>query len=206
MGVMSRTNLAENSWGRRLCALRGTRFYQIFFVRAPQRKTSIVWYWTSGIFALLAGSWGIHALNPVADLEQMSVATGRVDRVSQAARTSCGDRLYLQLPDDSVKKYHVCLDEEEEEAILDQEVTVWSQREISIYGMRDYINQIQLGNQLIKDYQPIKANREWLRDHVDFWVIGTFIILALLPLFRVWWVNRKPVLDESIELDNQQGE
>lgn len=203
---MNRKNLTENRWDRLLSSLRGTGFYQIFFVRALQRRTSIVWYWTSAILALLAGAWGIHAMNPVLALEQMSVATGRVERVSQAARTSCGDKLYLRLPDDRVKKYHLCVDEEEGQAILGQEVTVWSQREISIYGMVDYIGQIKKGNQLIKDYQPIKANREWLRDHVDSWVIGTFITLALLPLFRVWWINRKPALDDSIKPDNQQGE
>ena len=190
---MNSRNQPENRWSRLLCSLRGTRFYRIFFVRALQRRTTIVWYWTSAIFALLAGAWGINAMNPVVDLEQMNVATGRVERVSQAARTSCGDKLYLRLPDNGVKKYHVCLDEEEEQAILGREVMVWSQREISIYGMRDYIYQIQKGNHLVKDYRPIKTNREWTRDNVDFWVIGTFIILALLPLFRVWWVNRKPL-------------
>lgn len=175
--------------GRFKTWLRSTYIHRVFVQRAFRRRSAKVLYVASGIFALCATGWFIQSLNPVLDLEQMDVATGVVEKVGQARRTSCGDKLYLRVGEQQ-KKYEGCLDEAQAQAIQGREVTVWSQRNISIYGRVDYINQIQIGDQLVKDYRQIKPNREKAQSNNPL-VIGTFIFLAVLPLLIIWWINRK---------------
>lgn len=184
-------------WKRVSAAVRGTHLYQVFVVRAMRRRTSVAWYLISGWFAIMALTWGIEAMNPVLDLDQMGVASGVVEKVGDVKRGCC-DKLYLRTNDGELKKYDWTIYTEEVESLIGKKVTVWSQRNISVFGPSDYIYQIKLDNHFVKDYREIKVHRENARDG-DPWIFGMLSTLALFPLLRIWWVNRKYMFEDRVK-------
>lgn len=191
-----RMNDRSRGYGKRVsAAVRDTHLYQVFVVRAMRRRTSVAWYLISAWFAIMALTWGIEAMNPVLDLDQMDMASGVVEKVGDVKRGCC-DKLYLRTNDGELKKYDWTIYTEEQENLAGSNVKVWSQRQISIFGMRDVIYQVQSGNQYVVDYKNIKPNRKKGKDQYDPWVVGILGSIAVFPLLRVWWVNRKSELND----------
>lgn len=187
-----RMNDRSRGFGKRVsAAVRDTHLYQVFVVRAMRRRTSVAWYLISAWFAIMALTWGIEAMNPVLDLDQMDTASGVVEKVGDVKRGCC-DKLYLRTNDGELKKYDWTIYTEEEEGLTGKKVTVWSQRNISVFGPSDYIYQIKLDDNFVKDYREIKVHRKNARND-DPWIFSMLLALALLPLLRIWWVNRKHV-------------
>lgn len=163
----------------RVCA---TWAYDIFF-RRPRRRAAGRWLQ----FILLISSavcygLGVVYIQPVLELDQMTKTTGVVERIT--GRGGCTDKLYLRVGD-QLKKYNVCLDDGEEQLILGQVATVWSQHKFWGFYWVDKIYQLQIGNRLVEDQRQYKKNSMNARESMltVILVSGLAVILSLIALW-----------------------
>ncbi|WP_322520828.1 hypothetical protein SR882_08540 [Guyparkeria halophila] len=166
-------------------------FHLVFVERALRNRVSILMYWFSGFFLLLAVIWAIDALNAVPGLDEMDVTTGVVKEVNLRWQTRCGANIHLALDDGEIVKFHGCLTNEQQALILGERVKIWSQPYVDFfYGSTDYLNQIKVGENLVKDWSEIKPHR--VRSYKSIPVEMTvFFVLALLPIVYVWFKHRR---------------
>lgn len=191
-------------WKAFLAWIKTTEAWQIFFVRAfpPGEK-----YWRkrfangmSLVFApvfLFTGldSLIVDATNPILELEQMDKRVGVLLEVHTPRRGL--DSVDIRTADGRAIRYEGSFGaiDDELRRHVGQTVTVWGQRELSLYGARNNANQIEANGRLIRDYRDVRIHMESF-DRWDHKFYGTLFVLGLLLPLRVWWKDRKPIVSK----------
>lgn len=182
-------------YGSLINKFRTTEVYQIFVVRASQKTETTVLYWLFiGLLGATITFW-LDRFNPVLDLAQMHTEQGILAKFTPSSRSNCANGLTIKTIDQQLLKYKVCLNTQQEnelKSIVGQPITVWSQSDIGIFGSEEQINQIQHDEHLLIDYGNIKPHAE--RSKVTMpWITRVLALITMLPLLRIWWVNRREI-------------
>lgn len=175
-----------------------SEFVQIFFVRArTQVGTHILWWLAvfGLIFTVIGGQTLL--LEPVLEVEQMTVNRGVVEDIKRQPRTKrarhCGDRFDIRTERGEKIRYYGRLNEQifnKLKEIKGQEITVWSQTAYGLPPCVIYNNcwQIKAGNQMVKAYEkqyPEQFHRWGPK------IVTTIGLISFLCLMRIWFVHRR---------------
>ncbi|WP_155997966.1 hypothetical protein [Thioalkalivibrio sp. ALMg13-2] len=164
--------------------------YQIFVARALQRKTTEVWYGISALPVAMATAWWIGSLNPVLDIKDMDAREGVVTEVNSGGHRTSGS-IVLKLNQEGLVRYRAPTAHKYSQTITGKRVVVWSQSEISVFGRNNVLYQLEFDGEYIINYEDAESRRKTMQEN-DVLVIVLLLVLGLIPLVRVWWVNKNP--------------
>jgi hypothetical protein len=184
------TEQQDGRWQRFKVWLHGFEIYQIFVVRAWKRQTSKGWYVLmliqSAIVYFCLCFWLQHA----ATLDELRKESGVVEAFGIGRNCSAG--LTLRTDDGTLYHYHLCEpDKQRPQRVIGKQATVWSESTLIppiVWGGGKAVVQLQVGTVLEIRFDPQNAER---MKRIYERVIKFFLPFVLIPLFRIWWVNRK---------------
>ncbi|WP_231362395.1 hypothetical protein [Thioalkalivibrio sp. ARh3] len=78
---------------------------------------------------------------------------------------------------------------EDGEKIIGEPVTVWLHRKISIFGPSTRVYHLEFEGEALVDYEEIEPRLEASQERFP-WLFIWWFVLGVIPLMRVWWVNR----------------
>lgn len=166
----------------------GLEIYQIFVVRAWKRQTSRGWYLLMLVPSIFVFMNCCSLIQHADTLEEMRKDTGTIESFSVGR--NCTAILTLRTDDGALKSYRFCENNEQlPQRVRGRRATVWSESAIYppfLWG-RDLL-QIQVDE--IKEHEFNQQNHDSLKQ-VYIKLIKFFLPFVLIPLFRIWWVNRK---------------
>jgi hypothetical protein len=123
-----------------------------------------------------------------ATLDEMRKDTGVVE--SFAIGRNCAATLTLRTDDGALRHYGFCeRDEQLPQRVRGKRATVWSESSIYppfLWGRS--LMQLQVGATIEGKFDPQWAD---VVKHGYEKIIKFFLPFVLIPLFRIWWVNRK---------------
>lgn len=167
--------------------LHGFEIYQIFVVRAWKRQTSKGWYVLMIIPGVLVYSCLCFWLQNAATLDELRKDSGIVETFGIGRNCAAG--LTLRGDDGTLHYYQFCeRDNQRPQRVIGKQATVWSQgHRIPPFVWARGLQQLQVGTTLEIRFDPqdqVRMKRIYER------IIKFFLPFVLIPLFRIWWVNR----------------
>lgn len=181
------TNPTEK-WQRLKAWLYAFEIYQIFVVRAWKRQTSRGWYLLMLVPSIVVYCTIFFWLQHADTLDEMRKDTGVVE--SFVIGRNCAAILALRTDDGALQNYYFCeRDEQLPLRVRGKRAEVWSEDDsIPPFLWRRGLVQIKVGEIPEHKFDPqwgqvVKGGYEK--------IIKFFLPFVLIPLFRIWWVNRK---------------
>ena len=170
--------------------LHGFEIFQIFVVRAWKRQSSRGWYALMVIPSAMVYFCLCFWLQHAATLDEMRKDTGVVE--SFGIGRNCAASLSLRANNGTLYNDHLCeVDNQRPLRVVGKRATVWSEGTLIppiVWGGGKMVMQLQVGTALEVTFDPQNAER---MKRIYERVIKFFLPFVLIPLFRIWWVNRK---------------
>ena len=175
--------------------LHARTLYQIYFVRATKSALTHVLYFFSIIFLAFCPTFFLDMINPVYSLDQMQRIEGTLQEFHSRGRSSCGNRVYLKMPDGTIEKYRSLIIDDEQFNFLKenagQVITIWVHDEINFCGKVRWIEQIQYKNKILgipyRDFE-FRLQESYSSAPAGFII---FFTAGLLPLLYIGFRFRK---------------
>jgi hypothetical protein len=184
----------NGKWQQFKAWLHGFELYQIFVVRAWRRQTSRGWYVLMLVPSLLVYFNLCMWLQHAATLDEMRKDAGMVE--SFTIGRNCAASLMLRTDDGALRHYSFCeRDETRPQRVIGKRATVWSEGGLIPPFVWDRnLMQLQVGTTFEGKFDP-----QWpvVVNHGYEKIIKFFLPFVLIPLFRIWWVNRKAKPDQQ---------
>lgn len=177
--------------------LHGFEIYQIFVVRAWKRKTSRGWYLLMLFPSVFVYCTSVFWLQHADSLDEMRKDAGVVE--SFVIGRNCAASLTLRTDGGTLETYHFCeRDEKRPQRIIGKRATVWSEGGTlpPFMWLGRSLMQLQVGAAIEGRFDPPWAE---VVKHGYEKIIKFFLPFVLIPLFRIWWVNRKKEPDRQTE-------